>query len=150
MTRSVIAGILFILCGIIFSFSCFAQSSTQQEARIIPGAERIAVYLPFLKNKRVGIFANQTSVVANTHLVDTLRKLGVNIKTIFGPEHGFRGTASAGEKVGNYTDEQTGITVISLYGNKTKPATDDINDLDVLVFDIQDVGTRFYTYISSL
>jgi uncharacterized protein YbbC (DUF1343 family) len=117
---------------------------------IIPGAERINVYLPFLKGKKVGIFANHTSVVGNTHLVDTLRKLGVNIKVIFGPEHGFRGTASAGEKIGNYKDEATGIPVVSLYGTKRKPAAEDIKDVDLLVFDIQDVGTRFYTYISSM
>src|SRR5204863_6831618 len=124
--------------------------NNEEENRILPGAERISVYLPLIKGKRIGIFANQTSVVGNTHLVDTLRKLGVNIKVIFGPEHGFRGTADAGEKVGNYTDEQTGIPVISLYGQKRKPSPEDIRDLDLLVFDIQDVGTRFYTYISSM
>ena len=117
---------------------------------IIPGAERINVYLPFLKGKRVGIFANHTTTVGNTHLVDTLRKLGVNIKVIFGPEHGFRGTASAGEKIGNYKDQKTGIPVVSLYGSKRKPTTEDIKDVDLLIFDIQDVGTRFYTYISSM
>jgi uncharacterized protein YbbC (DUF1343 family) len=141
--------------SIVLLFSCFiaiAQSTTKQSSnqKIITGADRIEVYLPFLKNKRVGIFANQTSMVGNTHLVDTLRKSGVDIKVIFGPEHGFRGVASAGEKIGNYTDEKTGIPVISLYGSKTKPTTEDIKDLDILVFDIQDVGTRFYTYISSL
>jgi uncharacterized protein YbbC (DUF1343 family) len=73
-----------------------------------------------------------------------------NIKIIFGPEHGFRGTASAGEKIGNYTDEKTGIPVVSLYGSKRKPSPDDIKDIDLLIFDIQDVGTRFYTYISSM
>jgi uncharacterized protein YbbC (DUF1343 family) len=123
------------------------QSNNQS---IITGADRVEVYLPFLKGKRIGIFANQTSMVGNTHLVDTLRKLGVDIKVIFGPEHGFRGTADAGEKVGNYIDEKTGIPVVSLYGTKRKPSADDIKDIDVLVFDIQDVGTRFYTYISSL
>ncbi len=118
--------------------------------RIIPGAERTEVYVPLLKGKRVGIFANQTSMVGNTHLVDTLRKLGIEIKVIFGPEHGFRGTADAGEKVGNYTDEKTGIPVISLFGPKRKPTADDLKDVDILVFDIQDVGARFYTFISSL
>src|SRR4029078_9025615 len=114
------------------------------------GAERINVYLPLLKNKRVGIFANQTSMVGNTHLVDTLKKLGVQISVIFGPEHGFRGTADAGEKVGNYTDAQTGIPVVSLYGSKRRPSAEDVKDIDILLFDIQDVGVRFYTYISSL
>jgi uncharacterized protein YbbC (DUF1343 family) len=122
----------------------------QPSERIIPGAERISVYLPMIKGKRIGIFANQTSMVGNTHLVDTLKKLGVDIKLIFGPEHGFRGTASAGEKIGNYIDEKTGIPVVSLYGNKRRPSPDDVKDIDILIFDIQDVGVRFYTYISSL
>src|SRR5258705_5066644 len=135
------------------SSSCSSQQSQNSNLKpqaIIPGAERINVYLPFLKGKRVGIFANQTSMVGNTHLVDTLRKSGVDIKVIFGPEHGFRGTADAGEKVGNYIDEKTGITVVSLYGAKRRPSADDLKDIDVLIFDIQDVGVRFYTYISSL
>jgi len=134
-----------------------ATSSQQQvrgeslkEARIIPAAERISVYLPLIKGKRVGIFANQTSIVGNTHLVDTLKKLGVNIKVIFGPEHGFRGTADAGEKVGNYIDDKTGIPVISLYGGKSRPDENDLKDIDILIFDLQDVGCRFYTYINSM
>lgn len=118
--------------------------------RVIPGAERIGTYLPMIKGKKIGIFANQTSMVGNTHLVDTLRKLGVDIKVIFGPEHGFRGTADAGEKVGNYTDERTGIPVISLYGSKRRPSAEDVKEVDILLFDIQDVGVRFYTFISSL
>lgn len=124
-----------------------ASSSSQP---IIPAAERINVYLPLIKGKRVGIFANQTSTVGKSHLVDTLRKLGVDIKVIFGPEHGFRGTADAGEKIGNYTDQKTGIPVVSLYGSKRRPSADDVKDVDILIFDIQDVGVRFYTYISSL
>ena len=127
-----------------------SQKSSDNNQRIIPAAERINVYLPLLKGKRVGIFANQTSMVGNTHLVDTLRKLGVDIKLIFGPEHGFRGTADAGEKVGNYIDEKTGIPVVSLYGANRKPSAADLNKVDVLIFDIQDIGVRFYTYISSL
>jgi uncharacterized protein YbbC (DUF1343 family) len=131
---------------LILTVSCMAQETP----RIMPGAERINVYLPLIKGRKVGIFANQTSMVGNTHLVDTLRKLGVDIKVIFGPEHGFRGTADAGEKVGNYIDKQTGIPVISLYGSKRRPSAEDLKDLDLLIFDIQDVGVRFYTYISSL
>ncbi len=118
--------------------------------RIITGADRIAVYLPYLKNKKVGIFANQTSVIGNSHLVDSLMKLGVDIKVIFGPEHGFRGTADAGEKVDNYMDEKTGIPVVSLYGKKRYPSADDLKNVDVLIFDLQDVGCRFYTYINSM
>ncbi|HRN57627.1 MAG TPA: DUF1343 domain-containing protein [Agriterribacter sp.] len=118
--------------------------------RILAGAQRFDRYVRLLEGKAVAVFANQTSMVGNTHLVDTLQSRGVVIKKIFSPEHGFRGTADAGEKVGNYTDAQTGIPVISLYGNKRKPAAEDVKDVDVLVFDIQDVGVRFYTYISSL
>lgn len=134
--------------------SCQGQKNSRQSPdntqRIIPAAERINVYLPLLKGKKVGIFANQTSMVGNTHLVDTLRKLGVDIKLIFGPEHGFRGTADAGEKVGNYIDQKTGIPVVSLYGANRKPSAEDLKKVDVLIFDIQDIGVRFYTYISSL
>ncbi len=122
----------------------------QQQTKIIPGAERIDVYLPLIKGKRIGIFANQTSTVGNTHLVDTLKKLGVTIKVIFGPEHGFRGVASAGEKIGNYVDEKTGILIVSLYGEKRRPSAEDLKDVDIMIFDIQDVGVRFYTIISSL
>lgn len=117
---------------------------------IITGAERMEVYLPLLKGKRVGIFANQTSVVNSVNLVDTLVKQGIAVKVIFGPEHGFRGTADAGEKVGNYIDGKTGIQVVSLYGSKRKPSAEDLKEVDVLLFDIQDVGARFYTYISSM
>lgn len=124
--------------------------TTPKNQTIIPAAERINVYLPLIKGKRVGIFANQTSTVGNSHLVDTLRKLGVDIKVIFGPEHGFRGTADAGEKIGNYIDQKTGIPVVSLYGSKRRPSAEDVKDADILIFDIQDVGVRFYTYISSL
>lgn len=119
-------------------------------SKVIAGADRINVYLPLIKGRKVGIFANQTSMVGKMHLVDTLRKLGVDIRVIFGPEHGFRGTADAGEKIGNYTDQKTGITVVSLYGAKRRPSAEDVKDVDVLIFDIQDVGVRFYTYISSL
>jgi uncharacterized protein YbbC (DUF1343 family) len=125
-------------------------SSGYAQKRIIPGAERMDQYLPLLKGKKVGLFANQTSRVGNTFLVDTLQKLGVNVVALFGPEHGFRGTADAGEKVGNYVDKETGIPVISLYGSKNKPTAEDLKDIDILVFDLQDVGTRFYTYINSM
>ncbi|HEY6505319.1 MAG TPA: DUF1343 domain-containing protein [Chitinophagaceae bacterium] len=117
---------------------------------IITGADRTGVYVPLIEGKRLAVFANQTSMVGNTHLVDTLMKLGLTIKVIFGPEHGFRGTADAGEKIGNYTDEKTGVPVISLYGEKRKPTPQDLKDIDVMIFDIQDVGVRFYTFISSL
>jgi uncharacterized protein YbbC (DUF1343 family) len=140
---------------IFISKVCISQTAhhyiiKNENSKILSGAERVNVYLPLIKGKTVGIFANQTSVVGNTHLVDTLQKLGIKIKAIFSPEHGFRGTADAGEKVGNYTDEKTGIPVISLYGSKRRPSAGDVKDIDILIFDIQDVGVRFYTYISSL
>ena len=136
--------IILLLCFLGIVGSGFSQK------RIIPGAERMDQYLPLLKGKRIGLFANQTSMVGSTLLVDTLQKSGVNVAMIFGPEHGFRGTADAGEKVGNYVDEKTGIPVVSLYGSKNKPSADDLKNIDVLVFDLQDVGTRFYTFISSM
>lgn len=140
----------------IFIFACIisiagATVLAQPAATdVIPGAARIPVYLPMIKGKKLGIFANHTSMIGNTHLVDTLKSLGMDIRVIFGPEHGFRGTADAGEKVGTQTDPKTGITVISLYGAKRRPSAEDVKDLDILIFDIQDVGVRFYTYISSL
>ncbi|GAC1440062.1 MAG: DUF1343 domain-containing protein [Sediminibacterium sp.] len=117
---------------------------------ILPGAYRTNVYVPLLKGKRIGIFANHTATIGNVHLVDTLLKLGLHITKAFGPEHGFRGTADAGENVDNYIDPATGIPVISLYGKKRKPAPEDLADVDIMLFDVQDVGTRFYTFISSL
>jgi uncharacterized protein YbbC (DUF1343 family) len=108
------------------------------------------VYLPLLKGKSVAVFANQTSMVKNTHLVDTLIKCGIKVVKIFGPEHGFRGTADAGEEVNNAVDKKTGLPVISLYGDHKKPTIEDFKGVDILVFDIQDVGVRFYTFISSL
>jgi uncharacterized protein YbbC (DUF1343 family) len=131
-------------------FSIILLSVAAQDQPVNTGASRTQVYFPLLKNKRVGVFANQTSMVGNTHLVDTLLKSGINVVRIFGPEHGFRGTADAGEKVSNAVDAKTNIEVISLYGDHKKPTPDDLKDLDVLVFDIQDVGVRFYTFISSL
>ena len=141
----------------LISISCstlFAQNPAikpvNDKEPILAGAERMQVYLPLLKGKKVGVFANQTSMVGQTHLVDTLKKSGIDIRVIFGPEHGFRGTADAGEKLGNYTDSQTKIPVVSLYGTKRRPSAEDLKDVDILLFDIQDVGVRFYTYISSL
>jgi len=120
------------------------------QQQVMPAAERMNVYLPLLKGKAVAVFANQTSMVNNTHLVDTLIKSGINVVKIFGPEHGFRGDADAGEHVGDATDKKTGLPVVSLYGNHKKPTPEDFKGVDVLIFDIQDVGVRFYTYIGSL
>jgi len=117
---------------------------------LILGAERTAIYLPFLKEKKVGIIANQTSIVSTVHLVDTLVWLGVKVKKVFAPEHGFRGNASAGEKIKDSKDEKTGLPIVSLYGSNYKPSAKNLKGLDVVIFDIQDVGTRFYTYISTM
>ncbi|HEV8269833.1 MAG TPA: DUF1343 domain-containing protein [Chitinophagaceae bacterium] len=114
------------------------------------GAEQTDKYLPLLKGKRVAIMANQTSVIGKAHLVDSLKTLGVNIVKVFGPEHGFRGNASAGAKVADEIDPASGIPVISLYGAKNKPTKEDLADVDILIYDLQDVGCRFYTNINAL
>ncbi|MBS1917179.1 MAG: DUF1343 domain-containing protein [Bacteroidetes bacterium] len=131
-------------------FFLFISATAFSQKKIIPGAERTDVYIPMLKGKTVGVFVNQTSLVGNTHLVDTLLKRGVQVKKIFSPEHGMSGTADAGEKVNNLMYGQTGIPIVSLYGSKRKPTAEDLKNVDILIFDIQDVGVRFYTYISSL
>lgn len=120
------------------------------EEKILTGAEQMDKYLPYLVGKRVALLANQTSVVGKTHLVDTLKTLGVTIVKVFGPEHGFRGNASAGTKIADEIDKATGIPIISLYGKKDKPSREDLVDVDVLIYDVQDVGCRFYTNINVL
>ncbi len=121
-----------------------------QKSKILPGAHQIAEYLPMLKGKRVAIFANQTSAIGQVHLVDTLLKLGINIATIFSPEHGFRGDADAGEHVSSSVDKTTGIPIISLYGDHKKATIEDLTNTDILLFDLQDVGLRYYTYINNV
>ncbi len=131
--------------------NCYlAVAQPVNNGEVITGAERMQVYLPMLKGKSVAVFANQTSMVKNIHLVDTLLARGIKVVKIFGPEHGFRGDADAGEHVSDAKDKKTGIPVISLYGNHKKPTPEDLKGVDVLIFDIQDVGVRFYTFISSL
>lgn len=117
---------------------------------ILTGAAQTEKYLPLLKGKRVGMVVNPTSVINETTSVDSLLKRGVNIVKIFGPEHGFRGDASAGIKVDDAIDQKTGIKAISLYGKHEIPTPADLADVDIMVFDIQDVGVRFYTYINTL
>jgi uncharacterized protein YbbC (DUF1343 family) len=114
------------------------------------GAERLEVLLPLLKDKQVALVVNHTAMVGSTHLADTLKSLGVNLKKILAPEHGFRGTADAGETVKDGVDTKTGLPIVSLYGNNKKPTAQQVSDVDVVVFDIQDVGVRFFTYISTL
>ncbi len=122
----------------------------QNKKEILPGAYQSEKYMPLLVNKRVGIFTNHTAIVNKKHLIDTLLAQGITIQKIFTPEHGLRGTADAGEETKDGNDPKTGIKIVSLYGKKYGPDSTDLADIDVLVFDIQDVGTRFYTYISSL
>ena len=130
-------------------------SSKEIIGDIVVGANRTDLYMPMLHGKKVGIVGNQSSLILNknkesVHLVDSLLALNVAIKKVFAPEHGFRGKADAGEKVEDGKDPKTGLPVISLYGNNKKPKPEQLKDIDVLIFDLQDVGARFYTYISSL
>jgi uncharacterized protein YbbC (DUF1343 family) len=118
--------------------------------RIQTGAEQTGKYLPYLTGKRVAMLANQTTIIGKTHLVDSLKTLGIDIIKVFGPEHGFRGNASAGASVADETDVATGIPVISLYGRKNKPTKEDLADVDIVIYDLQDVGCRFYTNINAL
>jgi len=121
-----------------------------QKPKVSVGAEQLNELLPLLNGKRVGLVVNNTSLVGKTHLADTLVSRKVQVKKIFGPEHGFRGDAADGEHVGDAIDAKTGIPVVSLYGKNYKATPEQVKDLDVLIFDIQDVGARFYTYISSM
>ena len=116
----------------------------------VPAAHKLETYISKLKGKRVGMVVNQTSSLGNIHLVDTLLKHKINIAKIYSPEHGFRGEADAGEKVSSSVDEGTGIMMVSLYGEKRKPGPDDLKDIDIMVFDIQDIGVRFYTYNATM
>ena len=127
--------------------SCKGQVHNEN---IFVGAEQLGEYLPLLEGKNVALIVNQTSLVGNTHIVDTLLSRGVKIKKVFAPEHGFRGEADAGEHVQSAVDTKTALPIVSLYGSNKKPTTEQLADVDVVVFDIQDVGARFYTYISTM
>ncbi|MBK6478999.1 MAG: DUF1343 domain-containing protein [Saprospiraceae bacterium] len=120
------------------------------EGSLKTGAEQTDKYLPYLSGKRVALLANKTAIIGKTHLVDSLKTLGINIVKVFGPEHGFRGNASAGTAVPDETDVATGIPVISLYGKKNKPTKEELADVDIMIYDLQDVGCRFYTNINAL
>jgi uncharacterized protein YbbC (DUF1343 family) len=119
-------------------------------AKLIVGADQLDKLLPLTKGKNVALVVNHTSMVNQTHLTDTLLRLGVTIRKIFAPEHGFRGMAANGEHVKDGVDTQTGLAIVSLYGANRKPTAEQIADVDVIIFDIQDVGARFYTYISTM
>ncbi|MBA4322238.1 MAG: DUF1343 domain-containing protein [Odoribacter sp.] len=135
---------------LVMSMGAIHVNSMELEKKVRTGAENFAEYFKLVEGKNVAIVANQTSMVGNTHLVDTLLSLGIKVKHIFAPEHGFRHLADAGEAIKNGLDTETGIPVISLYGKQYKPTPDNLMGVDVVIFDIQDVGTRFYTYISTL
>ena len=136
-----------VVLAALLSFSAAAQ---QPEKLILTGADQTDVYFPLLKDKRIALVVNTTSVIGKTHLVDTLRASGINIKRIFAPEHGFRADADAGADIGNEYDPKTALPIVSIYGKKKGPDSLDLADVDIVVFDIQDVGARFYTYISTL
>jgi uncharacterized protein YbbC (DUF1343 family) len=142
MTRLLFITVLF------FSFSAVAQNNSLKT--ILTGAEQTSKYLPYLKGKRIAIMANPTTIIGKKHLVDSLKSLGVNIVKVFGPEHGFRGNASAGVQVSDEIDVATRIPIISLYGKKNKPSKEDMANVDILIYDLQDVGVRFYTNINAL
>ncbi len=138
MQRNFLYTCLLLLC----SFSIQAQPVIQV------GAERMEVYLPKLKNKKIGMVVNQTSLVGAHHLVDTLLSRGIQITAIYAPEHGYRGTTERGKTVADGKDSNTGITIYSIYGDKKKPSPEVLKEVDLMVFDMQDVGARFFTYIS--
>tara|TARA_R110002050_G_scaffold81892_2_gene175341 strand:+ start:11374 stop:12591 length:1218 start_codon:yes stop_codon:yes gene_type:complete len=154
-----------VLLFLLVSISCgnFSRSKSNQEdfktqkLKPIVGANQIETYLPLLQGKRVGIVANQTSVIFKdssqktyTHLVDSLLKLKIKVVKVFSPEHGFRGKADAGELVDDSKDNTTGLPIISLHGKNRKPTKEQLEDIDLVIFDLQDVGVRFYTYLSTM
>jgi len=141
---------LFILQKMNGQITSRIENVVKTDSEIKVGARNLDLYLPLLKGKSIAIVGNQTSLIGSTHLVDSLLALKVLIKTLFCPEHGFRGTADAGQAVDNSKDKITGLPIISLFGSHNKPTSKDLKGIDIVVFDIQDVGARFYTYLSTL
>jgi uncharacterized protein YbbC (DUF1343 family) len=143
-----------VLLFVLTLLSCRTQTNSQAQSSLRVGAQQTETYLPILKNKTVGILANQTTVIFKadgyTHLVDSLLNLNIAVKKVFAPEHGFRGTADAGEFVKDGVDSGSGVPIVSLYGGKKKPDPKTLEGLDVVIFDVQDVGARFYTFLSTL
>ncbi len=145
-----------LICFVVVLFSLVHSGTSQTPlsikaySTVVSGDQQLAEYLPLLQKKKVAIITNVTGVIGRTSLVDTLLKLKVNVKRIFAPEHGFRNDADAGETVKNQKDVKTGLPVISLYGTNKKPTKEQLKDIDVVVYDIQDIGARFYTYISTM
>ena len=149
-----------VLLFVVVFLSCGNRSTKQNQANPVLGANQLELYVPMLQGKNVGVVANQTSVIfkkttssapkQHTHLVDSLLNLGVAINKVFAPEHGYRGKADAGEYVKDGLDIKTGLPIVSLYGANRKPNPEILRDLDVVIFDVQDVGARFYTFVSTL
>lgn len=148
--KKIVQLFLALLCLFVFESTRTKEEKVKAKEQIITGADQTEKYLPYLKGKRVAVLANPTTIIGKKHLVDSLLAKGVNIVKVFGPEHGFRGKASAGVKVSDEKDPATGVPVVSLYGNKRKPTKADMANVDLMIFDIQDVGCRFYTYINVL
>lgn len=146
------------LASLLLCFQCPPKTPSEQlpetlekeTASVVVGAEQLALLVPKLKDKRVALVVNYTAMVGKTHLADTLKELGINLKKILAPEHGFRGTADAGEHVNDSVDQKLGISIVSIYGKNRKPTSKQLEDVDVVVFDIQDVGVRFFTYTSTM
>jgi uncharacterized protein YbbC (DUF1343 family) len=146
---------LILMLLAISGINCTAQLASSSQSKsgkpeIVTGADQTEKYLSFLKGKRVGLVANQSSIIGKKSSVDSLLSLGIKIVKVFGPEHGFRGNASNGAVVGNEIDAKTGIPIISLYGKNEKPTSEQLADIDIMIFDIQDVGCRYYTNINTL
>ena len=139
----------FVLLNLWVATAC-ASAQADAPKSLKTGAEQTNLYVPNLKGKTIALVVNHTSMIGKTHLADSLLLLGIKIKTIFAPEHGFRGTADAGEHVANGTDKKTGLPIVSLYGNNKKPNAAQLEGIDIVIFDIQDVGVRFYTYTSTM
>jgi uncharacterized protein YbbC (DUF1343 family) len=139
---------------LVFVFSaCYAQHRHPELTdfnHIVTGDQQTGIYFPMLKGKTVAVVANQSAIIGKTHLVDTLLSSGIKVVRIFSPEHGFRGNKSAGAHINSGMDTETGLPIVSLYGKHRKPSAEDLKGVDVVVFDLQDVGTRFYTYISTM
>ena len=134
----------------LFLFVFVFLHCSSNNKRLVIGAERTDIYFPLINDKSIGIIGNQSSLIGSTHLVDSLLSAKFQILKVFSPEHGFRGIADAGAYIKNEIDESTGLPIISLYGKNKKPTQSQLNGLEILLFDIQDVGARFYTYISTL
>ncbi|MFA4868812.1 MAG: DUF1343 domain-containing protein [Pedobacter sp.] len=137
------------------SSDCTAQNKSLNQSKssksgITTGADQTEKYLPYLKGKRIGMVVNQSSIIGNKSSVDSLMSLGIKIVKVFGPEHGFRGNASNGAVVADEKDAKTGLPIISLYGRNEKPTKKQLADIDIMVFDLQDVGCRYYTNINTL